>query len=343
MQIGQRVPLTGGAPYGALPQHQEQYMMKIFLIAVSALVLLHAPPLLAATYPDKPVNMIIAFTAGGSSDVQARIMQKYWNKHVNQQWVFVYKTGAGGAIGFGEIAKARPDGYTIGGLNLPHLIIQPLAQSAQFSIEDFAYICQVVNDPQAVVVRKDSPFKTVRDVFDSVKANPGKMKLGLVGPNSGHHLMFLDVQGKYDYFKVAEIFYKGAADQNVALLGGEIDVMFGNLNDVMRSLDQMRVLALAGEKRNDFLPDVPTMREQGFDIVSDIRRGFAAPKNIDKNQLEYLREVFKKICMDPEYLQDMKTAGQPSEYMDGEPLYKYIKEQNAIIKAALIKSGTIKQ
>ena len=318
-------------------------MKKFSLFVVSALVLLHAIPLWAAPYPDKPVNMVIAFTAGGSSDVQARIMQKYWDKQVKQQWVFVYKPGAGGAIGFGEIAMAKPDGYTIGGINLPHLIIQPLAQRAQFSIDSFAYICQVVNDPQAVVVRKDSRFKKVQDVFDYVKANPGKLKLGLVGPNSGHHLMFLDVQGKYAYFKVTEIFYKGAADQNVALLGGEIDVMFGNLNDVMRSLEEMRVLALAGEKRNDFLPDVPTMREQGFDIVSDIRRAFVAPKDVDKKQLAYLRDVFKKICMDPEYLADMKTAGQPSEYMDGEALYKYIKAQNEIVKAALLKAGAIKQ
>jgi tripartite-type tricarboxylate transporter receptor subunit TctC len=257
--------------------------------------------------------------------------------------VFVYKTGAGGAIGFGEIARSRPDGYTIGGMNLPHLIIQPMVQGAQFSIDDFAYICQVVTDPQAVVVRKDSPFKTVQEVFDHVKANPKKIKLGLVGPNSGHHLMFLDVLGKYDYFKVTEIFYKGAADQNMALLGGEIDVMFGNLNDVMRSLDQMRVLGLAAEQRNDFLPDVPTMREQGFNVVSDIRRGYAAPKGINKAQLDFLRGVFKKIATDPEYLQDMKTAGQPADYMDGDALYKYIKAQNEITKAALIKAGAIKQ
>ena len=221
-----------------------------------------------AKYPDKPINMIIAFTAGGSSDVQARIMQKYWNKYSDQQWVFVYKPGAGGAIGFGEIANSRPDGYTIGGINVPHLVLQPMVQKAMFSIDSYAYICQVVNDPQAVVVRNDSKLKSVKDVFEFAKANPGKLKVGLVGPNSGHHLMFLDVKGKFD-FPVTEVFYKGAADQNAALLGGEIDVMFGNLNDVMRSLEEMTVLGLAAEKRNAFLPDVATLREQGFDPPSD--------------------------------------------------------------------------
>lgn len=295
-----------------------------------------------AKYPEKPINMIIAFTAGGSSDVQARIMQKYWNKYSDQQWNFIYKPGAGGAIGFGEIARARPDGYTIGGANVPHMIIQPLAQRAQFKIEDFAYICQVVNDPQMIVVRKDSPFKSVKDVFDHAAANPKKLKVGLVGPNSGHHLMMLDVQDKYD-LPVTNVFYKGAADQNAALLGGEIDVMFGNLNDVMRSIEEMRILGIASEARNtDFVPDVPTLKEQGYDIVSDIRRCFVAPKNISGEDLAYLREVFKKICMDEDYVKDMIKAGQPVEYMEGDAFFSYMKDQDEKIRQALTKAKIIK-
>jgi len=296
---------------------------------------------LFAKYPDKPLNMIIAFTAGGSSDVQARIMQKYWNKYCDQEWVFVYKPGAGGAIGFGEIAHARPDGYTIGGVNVPHIVLQPLVQKAQFNVDDFAYICQVVNDPQAIVVRKDSPLKSVKEVFEYAKANPSKLKVGLVGPNSGHHLMYLDVKGKYD-FPVTEIFYKGAADQNAALLGGEIDVMFGNLNDVMRSLEELNVLGLASEKRNAFLPEISTLQEQGYDVVSDIRRAFVAPKDIDKAQLAYLRDIFKKISDDPEYQSDMKTAGQPMEYMDGDAFAAYVKKQSELAKVALEKAGLLK-
>jgi len=319
-------------------------MKKYFLFILSALILfsMNATPVWAAKYPNRPVNMIIAFTAGGSSDVQARLMQKHWNKHVNQNWVFVYKTGAAGAIGFGEIARARPDGYTIGGMNIPHLVLQPIVLDAPFTIHDFAYICQVVNDPQVVAVRKDSTFQTVQQVFEHVKANPQRLKLGMVGPNSGQHLMFLDVVDKHDDFKVTEIFYKGAADQNMALLGGEIDIMFGNLNDVMRSLDGMRILAVAHTQRHELVPDVPTMRELGFDIVSGIQRGYAAPKGINPQQLAFLRDVFKKIANDPEYLADMKTAGQPAEYMDGEAFYEFIKEQDAFARAMLTRIGAIK-
>ena len=297
----------------------------------------------AAAYPEKPVNMIIAFTAGGSSDVQARIMQKYWNKYVNQPWVFVYKPGAGGIIGFTEIAKARPDGYSLGGINVPHIQVQSLAQSAQFTPDSFAYIAQVVNDPQCIAVRKDSKFKTVQEIMEFAKANPKKLKVGLVGPLSGHHLMRLDFQSKYPDVQFTDVFYKGAADQNAALLGGEVDLIFGNINDVMRSIDELHVLNVAAEKRNAFLPDVPTLREQNIDIVSDIRRAFVAPKGIAPEQLKQLRDVFKQICEDPDYLADMKKAGQPTEYMDGESFTKYVNDQMEFARQALQKANLLKK
>jgi tripartite-type tricarboxylate transporter receptor subunit TctC len=275
--------------------------------------------------------------------VQARIMQKYWNKYAPQPWVFVYKPGAGGIIGFTEIAKARPDGYTIGGLNVPHIILQPLAQNAQFTPDSFKYICQVVNDPQCIAVRKDSPYQSTSEIIAAARKNPGKIRVGLVGPLSGHHLMFLDYGKKYPDAKLTSVFYKGAADQNAALLGGEIDMIFGNINDVMRSIDEFRVLNVAAEKRNDFLPDVPTLREAGIDMVSDIRRCFAAPKGIKPAELDALRVLFKKICEDPEYLADMKKAGQPAEYMDGEAFAAYIAGQQAHAQEALSAAGLLKK
>ena len=296
-----------------------------------------------AEFPDKPVSLIMAFTAGGSSDVQARLMQKYWEKMKLPQWVFIYKTGAGGAIGFGEIANAKKDGYTMGGLNVPHIVLQPLGQDAQFSINSFDYIAQVVNDPQCIAVQKDSPFNSVKEVFEFAAANPGKLKVGLVGRLSGHHLMLLDVQDKYN-FPVTDVVYKGAADQNSALLGKEIDVIFGNLNDVMRSLEHIKVLGLAAEKRStDFLPDVPTLKEEGYDIVSDIRRAYATPKGIPAERLTALRAIFKEIATNPDYLADMKMIGQPAEYMSGEDFEIYVQKQNELAKISLEKAGLLKK
>ncbi len=297
-----------------------------------------------AEFPEKPVNMVIAFTAGGSSDVQARITQKYWNKYAPQPWVFIYKPGAGGIIGFTEIAKSRPNGYTIGGLNVPHIILQNLAQNAQFDPnKSFDYIAQVVNDPQCIAVLKTSPYKTVAELFDAIKKNPKKIKIGLVGPLSGHHLMHLDLKEMYPDLNYTPIFYKGATDQNAALLGGEIDAIFGNINDVMRSIEEMKILGVAAEKRNDFLPDVPTLQEQDINFVSDIRRGFAAPAGTDPEALAKLRAIFKQICEDPDYLADMKKAGQPAEYMDGVAFGEYIKTQQEKSRLALEKAKLLRK
>lgn len=320
-------------------------MVSRFLMALGLVGILSMPAP-AADYPSKPINMIIAFTAGGSSDVQARIMQKYWNKYApkDSPWVFIYKPGAGGMIGFTEIARAKTDGYTIGGANMPHMVLQTLGQKAQFSDESFAYICQVVNDPQVVAVRKDSKFQSAKDVFDAAKATPGKVKLGLSGPMSGHHLMLLEVEQKYPGVRFAPIFYKGAADQNAALLGGEIDVMFGNLNDVMRSLEEMRILGIAADKENtQFLPGVPTLKSQGIDIQSDIRRFFAAPKGINPDHLARLRDIFRQICKDPDYVAEMIRAGQPEEYMDGDAFGAWVKTQYAKGEELLGAAGLIKK
>jgi tripartite-type tricarboxylate transporter receptor subunit TctC len=316
-------------------------MKRITQVLLALFLVLNISGVARAEYPDSPISMIIAFTAGGSSDVQARIMQKYWGKYCKQPLVFVYKPGAGGALGFTAIAMSKPDGYTIGGVNTPHIILQPLMQRAPFSIDKFDYICQVVNDPQVVAVRKDSKFKSVKEIFAYAKANPKKLRLGLVGPNSGHHLMYLELADKYD-FPVTPVFYKGAADQNAALLGGEIDVMFGNLNDVMRSLSEMHVLGIASEKHDPTLPKVQTMHELGFNIVSYIRRGFVAPKGVDKNKLAYLRGVFQKIANDPAYIADMKKAGQPGEYLDGDAFSKWIHAEEQNDKAILKKAKLLK-
>lgn len=293
-------------------------------------------------YPTKPLNMIMAFTAGGSSDIQARIMQKYWNKYVPEQpWVFNYTTGAGGAIGFGAIAKAEPDGYTLGGVNTPHMILQPLGQGAPFSIDDYEYIAQVVTDPQVLAVEKNSPYKTWEEAIDYAKKNPNKLKVGIVGTFTGHHMMLLDLKDKAG-IEVTQVVYKGAADQNAALLGKELDLIVGNVNDVMRSLDNMRVLGVASEKRSDLLPDVPTLKETGLNVVSEIRRGFVVPKGTDPEKVKFLRDAFAKIQLDPEYLADMKKAGQPIGISSGEDFDKYVHEQQEFNKKLLTKFGLIK-
>lgn len=295
-----------------------------------------------AKYPTKPVNLIIAFTAGGSSDVQARIVDKYWKEQFGQNLAFQFKVGAGGQVGFTEIAKAAPDGYTIGGVNVPHLVLQALSPQATFKKDDFIMIAQVVNDPQVVAVRKTSNIKTLQQLLQEARDKDGKMTLGIVGTYTGHHvaaLKFMDLTGT----KYSLVPFQGAADQNVALLGGHVDVMIGNLNDVMRDIDRFTILGIAAEKRHAYIPEVVTFREQGLDFVADIRRGFAVPKNTNPAIVKKLRDGFAAIAAKPEYIKDMETIGQPSEYLSGEDFQKYIDNYHIEAQKLLEKYGLLKK
>ncbi|MBZ4653449.1 MAG: hypothetical protein JG781_788 [Peptococcaceae bacterium] len=292
-----------------------------------------------AVYPSKPVNMIIAFTAGGSSDVQARVVEKFWKKEFNNQpLVFDYKVGAGGQVGFTEITKANPDGYTIGGINVPHIVFQALSSQATFKTEDFAYIAQVVKDPLLLAVKKDSPINNLNDFIAEAKKKDGKMNVGIVGPFTAHHVGIFQLADELK-IKVNPVIFKGAADQNVALLGGHVDAMLGNLNDVMRDLNNFKILALADDQRHPWIKDVPTFKEQNVNFKADIRRGFAAPKNIKPEVLQKLREGFKKICNDPEYLKEMEKIGQPAAYLSGEEFEKYVQEYTVNAKSVIEKYG----
>lgn len=291
------------------------------------------------TYPEKPVNMIIAFTAGGSSDVQARIVEKYWKDNFNNQpLVFDYKTGAGGQVGFTEITKAAPDGYTIGGINVPHIVLQALSSSATFKIEDFAYIAQVVKDPLLLAVKSDSSIDSLREFIDEAKKMGGKMNIGIVGPFTAHHIGILQLADLLGV-ELNPVIFKGSADQNVALLGGHVDAMLGNLNDVMRDLAGFKILALADDERHPWIKDTPTFKELNVNFVADIRRGFAGPKDLAPNVLQHLRDGFKNICNDSEYLKEMEKIGQPSSYLSGEDFEKYVFDYAETAQTIIEKYG----
>ncbi|MZP42017.1 tripartite tricarboxylate transporter substrate binding protein [Heliobacterium gestii] len=289
-------------------------------------------------YPTKPVSLVIAFTAGGSSDVQARIVEKYWKKQFNQPIAFEYKVGAGGQVGFTEIARARPDGYTIGGINAPHFILQSLSPQATFKKDDFIHIAQVVNDPQMLIVNKASRVDDLDGFITEAKKREGKLTVGIVGTFTGHHMALLKMQDVLG-ITVTPVPFQGSADQNVALLGGHVDAIIGNLNDMMRSLDKLRPLAIAAEKRHDMVKEAPTFKELGYPFVSDIRRGFSVPAGTDPAIVKKLRDGFRNICKDPEYLKDMERIGQPAEYLSGEEFAAYCDQYDDDAKKLIEQYG----
>ena len=297
----------------------------------------------AAAYPEKPINMIIAFTAGGSSDVQARIMQKYWNKYAPQPWVFVYKPGAGGIIGFTEIAKARPDGYTIGGVDLPHIVLQPMLRpegQPGYKTEQLSPLCGLVYDADVVMVPEDGPYKTLKDLIEYAKANPGKVKVATVGKLTGDHLFLMQIE-KLTGAKFTQVPYSGSGKAIPALLSGEVDAYFGSGSSFLR-MEKPRGLAIGSKERYELCPDVPTFIEQGYAIESGKYRGLATPQNIPAEARQYLETKFAELCANPEYQKAVKSSGLMPQFQTGKAFGEIIRTEGEQAKKILEAYGLLK-
>ena len=296
----------------------------------------------AAAYPEKPINMIIAFTAGGSSDVQARIMQKYWNKYAPQPWVFVYKPGAGGIIGFTEIAKARPDGYTIGGVDLPHIVLQPMLRpegQPGYKTEQLNPLCCLVFDPDILIVSEKSPFKSFGELIEYAKANPGKVKAATVGKLTGDHIFLMNVE-KFTGAQFTQVPYPGGSKAAPALLGGEVDCYFASTSNFLR-MQGARGLAIATKDRYELCPDVPTMNELGYKLESAKYRGLATPPNFPAEAQAYLEAALAKVCADPEYQAGVRGAGLLPYYRDGKAFGEIIEQEKEKARKTLKEQGLI--
>lgn len=287
-----------------------------------------------SNYPEKDITVIIPFTAGGSSDVQGRIVEKYFKDEFGVNMVFTYKEGAGGELGWTDLANAEADGYTIGGFNDPHILLQPLARETAYNYESFDYIGMMVVEPQVIAVRADSPYNTFEELLAAIKANPGGINCGVVGTYSAHHITALKMM-KYMDCELSLIPYNGSADEVVALQGGHVDFIIGNQGDLTVDMEKYKFLAIAAEERASYLPDVPTFTELGYPIVNTVSRGFAVPTGVDPAILARLQEGFERIAKNPNYIADMEAVNQLHAWIPGDELKAMFEEESAEFETLL--------
>ena len=305
------------------------------LLALTLLLLLSVSGTAFAAYPTEPVTMIVAYAAGGSTDILARITAKYLEAELKEPFVVVNKPGAAGSVGFTSIAKAKPDGYTIGLINLSGVIVNPIVQPdvVRYRITDFAGIANVVTDPGVFCVKTDSSIKTLADLIEAAKANPGKLSISHEGAGSGDHLGVVEFMKKAG-IELNPVPFEGDAPAKAALLGGHIDVLAVNVSEVaeMVNTGQLRALAVQNPKRSVELPEVPTFAELGFPTVMQgtASRGFAAPKDIPAEALDVLVEAMKKIVASPEYQAELKKLNMPIDFIPGEEFTKLLMDQDKL-------------
>jgi tripartite-type tricarboxylate transporter receptor subunit TctC len=301
--------------------------MKRFFLAVLFLVSGAAD----AAYPDRPITMIVAYSPGGGTDLIARAIAPYVEKYLGggARIVIVHRPGAGGEIGFAALANAPADGYTIGFVNTPPLITIPIERSAQFGgPQRFELLGNVIDDPCNFAVHADSPFKNLKDLADYARANPGKVTVGSTGIGSDDHLVMLMFE-RAAGVKMTHVPFKGSSDVRTALLSKSITLAAMNIGEALQSIKggaAMRNIGQFSPARTNLAPDLPTAREQGYDIELSSLRGMAAPKGLPPEVRDQLVKAVAAAAADPEFQAQAVKFFAPLRFLSPREFERVIKE-----------------
>lgn len=268
---------------------------------------LSAAPSGAEGWPEKPVDYIIPFGYGGESGIAARLQQPVFQQLTGHNLVIAHKPGGGGAVVWSALNSMPADGYTVVGINLPHIIIQPL-RGAGYRTEDIAVLYVFHYTPNALIVAKDSPYETLKDVIEDAKARPGEIVFSGSGKGTANHL----AQVRFDNITAVDTEYrafKGTGESIAALLSGEVDAAWGYTTAAIKHGDDVRILSVAMEERHPNLPDAPTFYEVGIDMVDGAYRGIAVPKATPEAMRQQISSLFAKLNQDLDYIARKQALG----------------------------------
>ena len=269
------------------------------LISALSLALL-APVALAQACPDKNVLYWQAFPPGGESDLSARHQQVVLKKKCAAiDTIIQYKAGAGGGLMWSQMNTLPPDGLNVVGINLPHIVLQPIEGQVAYKTEDVTPIFWFHYTPDALVVPDQSPIKSFADFVKVAKADPGKLSLGGSGLNSANHAAHERFNSSFGV-KTTYIPFKGTGDMTTSVLGAQVDGAMTYTAFAINNKGKVRALAVAMDKRHPLLPDVPTFRELGVDWVDGAYRGIGVPKGTPPEARKRMADLWLALDTDPE-------------------------------------------
>lgn len=304
------------------------------LAAGAALACMTALGAGAQDYPVRPVTVTVPFPAGGSTDTMARAAARELAEVLGVNVPVQNVGGGAGTIGTAQLARARPDGYTVGVIPAAPLIVQPHMRQTPYSIEDFTYICQLFYSPQALVAKPDSPFASLKDVVDYAREHPGELSYGTPGPGSLPHLAmetFLRETG----VDIKHVPFKGDGPGITALMGGHVDFYMAIMSNVLKN--ELDALAVFADERVNAAPSVPTAKEEGFATVASWWGGIFGPKNLPEDVTAKLGEACKATAESPRFQETLANLGTSVEYKDSAAVRKAVEEGSAA-NAEILKS-----
>jgi len=277
--------------------------------------------------PDKNLVYWQAFPPGGESDISARHQQMVLKKKCPAiDTVVQYKAGGGGAILWSSANTLPADGVNVYGINLPHVILQPLEGQVQYKTEDLAPVFWYHYTPDVLVVHESSPFKTFAELLKHAQANPGKLNLGGSALNSANHAAHERLNAAFK-IKSTYVPYKGTGDLANAVLGAQIDGALTYTVFAINNKTKVRALAVAMDKRHPLLPDVPTFKELGVDWVDGAIRGIAVPKSTPPETKKKLSDLFAALNADPEMKELAAKSGFELINVGIDQIEAYMKER----------------
>jgi tripartite-type tricarboxylate transporter receptor subunit TctC len=289
---------------------------KITLLSglASALALV-AAPLQAADYPSKPINIVVPFNPGGGADSSQRTFNKFAEPIVGKSLVVVNKPGAGGTRGWAEFVRMDADGYNLAIVTPPFNVIPALARSKQtgYKLDQFTNICIYGVAADVILVRADSAYKTLDDLIKASKAQPGKLTVANTG-KLGADLMTTLLIEEATGMKLTKVPFTGGSKSFKAILGGDVDVMVASASFAIKGKGKLRTLAVTSPKRLETLPDIPTFKELGHNVVSERFRALAGPKGLPQKVVDYWGDVCKKVVADKGFQKAMKKLKQAPDY-----------------------------
>lgn len=287
----------------------------------------------AAGYPDRPIELIVPYGAGGANDVTARLVAQYLEKYLpgSARIVVVNKPGAGGEIGIRALLNAKPDGYTIGQFGVPTMLMKAHERETFWNVDSFAPLANMVYDPAIVALRSDSKINNAPQLFAAAKRAPDTLTVGILGEGSNDQLTFMDLEGAGGV-KLRPIPFGGSAAARNAVLGGHVDLYVSTIGDVLPSIrnGQFKPIGIVTKERLTMAPEVPTFAEQGFDIKGrgSSSRGWVLHKDTPKEIVAVLSGAMDKVFKDPAFVAKATELGLPIRYMGPDEYGRFLHESN---------------
>ena len=321
-------------------------MNRRFLLAglAMALSLCAALPVVAAEFPSKPVTLIVPWAPGGSTDVCLRVLAETTGKNLGQPVVVDNKPGGGGTIGAATMAAtAKPDGYTVAQMPISVIRYPYMMKVNWDTLKDFTYIIHLTGYTFGVVVKTDAPWKTWNEFIAYAKANPGKVTYATPGAGTSLHITMETIAMKQG-IKWIQVPMKGGGETTPAVLGGHVTATADSTGWAPQvDAGELRLLVTWGNQRTKKWPNVPTLKELGYGIVSNSPFGLAGPKGMDPKVVKILHDAFKKGMEDPAFQKILAQFDMEPFYKNSEDYAKFVQEQCAEEKVILEKMGLKKK